>query len=234
MKNFLLPSLKVFASLFFPKLCPGCLNPLDLEERVICFQCQMSLPLTDHYLDTSNVLWEKLNQMLPVERAIALFFFQKNSNVESLLYQLKYRGHQQIGTFLANWLGPQIKNTKVFDGVEALIPLPLHQERLRQRGYNQVQFFTEALAAQLELPVVDDLVFRKKKTKQLAKLKSNNRWEEVSDAFDLKKNNSYGEKHWLLVDDVITTGATIVNCGKTILEQQGGRLSIVSLATRMS
>ena len=234
MKNLVLSGLQAFVSLFFPKLCPCCLSPLDLEEKVVCFNCQMNLPLTDHHLDPSNLLWEKLNQLLPIERAVALMFFQKDSRVESLLYQLKYRGHQEIGTFLGNWLGPKLKKAKVFEKADALIPLPLHPRRFKQRGYNQIQLFTEALANQLEVPVVNDLIYRKKQTKQLAKLKSSNRWEEVSEAFDLKKDNSYGEKHWLLVDDVITTGATIVSCGKVLLEHQGGRLSIVSLASRMT
>lgn len=141
MKNLVLPSLRSFAAIFFPKLCPGCMNPLHETERVICWGCQLSLPQTDHPWDFQNELWEKMNQFGRVERVVSLFDFHKNSRVQSLLHQLKYKGQQEIGEFLGNWIAPQIMASKVFSEVDAVLPLPLHPERFRQRGYNQVQKF---------------------------------------------------------------------------------------------
>ena len=154
--------------------------------------------------------------------------------MESLLYQLKYRGQEQIGAFLGDWLAPQLRRSRVFSEVDAVLPLPLHPKRLKQRGYNQVQLFSKSLAKHLQCPLIDDLVYRKKQTKQLAKMQGPDRLKEVDQAFAIHQIGLYPPRHWLLVDDVITTGATIVSCGKTILEDCGGRLSIVSLASRLS
>ena len=149
-------------------------------------------------------------------------------------YQFKYRGQEEIGAFLGDWLGPLMRQSSVFGEVDAVLPLPLHPKRLKQRGYNQVQLFSISLAKNLKLPLIDDLVYRKKQTRQLAKMQGLDRLKEVDEAFAIRQNNLYPPQHWLLVDDVITTGATIVSCGKTILEDCGGRLSIVSLASRLS
>ena len=234
MKNLVLPSFRAFVSLFFPKLCPACMNPLCGAEKVICFDCQLSLPQTDHPWVHHNTLWKKMNDHLRVERAVALFDFQKNSRVQSLLHQLKYQDQQEIGSFLGNWWAPELKVSKVFGGVDAVLPLPLHPKRLKQRGYNQIQLFSESLAKHLKLPLVDDLVYRKKRTRQLAKMQTADRWEEVDQAFAVNRKKSYSFKHWLLVDDVITTGATLSSCGNAILQACGGRISIVSLASRLS
>lgn len=234
MKNLVLPSLRSFAAIFFPKLCPGCMNPLHETERVICWGCQLSLPQTDHPWDFQNELWEKMNQFGRVERVVSLFDFHKNSRVQSLLHQLKYKGQQEIGKFLGNWIAPQIMASKVFSEVDAVLPLPLHPERFRQRGYNQVQKFSDCLAHHLGLPVVNDLVVRKKKTRPLVKMKNTDRWEEVDNAFAVKgyQNNTF--KHFLLVDDVITTGATLSSCANALLETCGGSISFVALASRLS
>lgn len=227
-------SLGDFVSLFFPKLCPACMNPLCGTEKVICFECQLSLPQTDHPWDIRNALWEKMNEFFKIERAVALFDFQKHSRVASILYQLKYRGHQDIGLFIANWLAPQLRKSKVFEEVEAVLPLPLHPKRQKHRGYNQIQLFSETLAKHLDLPMVNDLVYRKKQTQQLAKMEKSKRWNEIEDAFEVIPSQKYPPQHWLLVDDVITTGASISSCGNTLLEACGGRISIVSLASRLS
>ncbi|MFL2577549.1 MAG: ComF family protein [Flavobacteriaceae bacterium] len=234
MKNLVLPSLRSFAAIFFPKLCPGCMNPLHETERVICWVCQLSLPQTDHPWDFQNELWEKMNQFGRVERVVSLFDFHKNSRVQSLLHQLKYKGQQEIGEFLGNWIAPQIMASKVFSEVDAVLPLPLHPERFQQRGYNQVQKFSDCLAHHLGLPVVNDLVVRKKKTRPLVKMKNTDRWEEVDNAFAVKgyQNNTF--KHFLLVDDVITTGATLSSCANALLEACGGSISFVALASRLS
>jgi len=234
MKNLILPHWEALVSLFFPRLCPGCMDPLWGAEKGICFACQMSLPQTDHHLDYENVLWEKLNRHMPVSRAVALFDFQKYGKVESLLHQLKYNGQEQIGSFMGDWLGPELKESGVFEKAQAVLPLPLHPRRLKRRGYNQVRLFSESLARHLGLPLVDDLVYRKKETGQLAKLGEADRWKEVASAFEVHKNHNYQSLHWLLVDDVITTGATLVSCGSSILETVGGSISIVSLASRLS
>ena len=119
MKNLIKPTLGAFVSLFFLKLCPGSMNPLYGAENIICFDCQLSLPQTDHPWDHYNILWERINKRLRVERVVALIDFQKHSRVASLLYQLKYRGQEEIGAFLGDWLTPILRQSKVFDEVDA-------------------------------------------------------------------------------------------------------------------
>ena len=120
MKNFVNPTLAAFVSLFFPKLCPGFMNPLFGKEKVIYFDCQMSLSQTDHLWEFENFLWKKMNQLLKVERAGALLESQKHSRVQSLLHQLKDKGQQEIGSFLGNWLVPQLKESNGFVGVDVV------------------------------------------------------------------------------------------------------------------
>jgi len=105
MKNLTVSIFKEFFSLFFPRICPGCLEPLTAYEKCICTQCQLSMPLTNFHLNANNELWQRLNQQLPLEFAVPMFFFQKDSLVESMIYQLKYKGQQEIGIFLGNWMG---------------------------------------------------------------------------------------------------------------------------------
>ena len=195
MKNLIKPTLGAFVSLFFPKLCPGCMNPLYGAEKIICFDCQLSLPQTDHPWDHHNILWERINERLRVERAVALFDFQKHSRVASLLYQLKYRGQEEIGAFLGDWLTPILRQSKVFDEVDAVLPLPLHPKRLKQRGYNQVQLFSKSLAKHLGRPVIEDLVYRKKQTRQLAKMQGMDRLKEVDAAFAICQIGRYPPQH---------------------------------------
>ncbi|NBS18209.1 MAG: ComF family protein [Flavobacteriia bacterium] len=210
------------------------MDPLWGAEKGICFACQMSLPQTDHHLDYENLLWEKLNRHMPVSRAVALFDFQKYGKVESLLHQLKYNGQEQIRSFIGDWLGPELQRIwRIQEGPSGIAPAA-PSPTTQAAGYNQVRLFSESLARHLGLPLVDDLVYRKKETRQLAKLGEADRWKEVASAFEVHKNHNYQSLHWLLVDDVITTGATLVSCGSSILETVGGSISIVSLASRLS
>ena len=234
MKNLTVSIFKEFFSLFFPRICPGCLEPLTAYEKCICTQCQLSMPLTNFHLNANNELWQRLNQQLPLEFAVPMFFFQKDSLVESMIYQLKYKGQQEIGKFLGNWMGSYLKESNIFSEIDGVIPVPLHPKRFKKRGYNQVSCFSKALADKLEAPFVEDYVYRNKNTKQFARFVKSNRWEEVKDAFSVNFESKHKGRHCLLVDDVITTGATLVSCGKTILKQSKGRLSIVTLASRLS
>ena len=171
------------------------MNPLYGAEKIICFDCKLSLPQTDHPGDHHNLLWERINERLRVERAVALFDFQKHSRVAYLLYQLKYRGQEEIGAFLGDWLTPILRQSKVFDEVDAVLPLPLHPKRLKQRGYNQVQLFSKSLAKHMGRPVIEDLVYRKKQTRQLAKMQGMDRLKEVDAAFAICQIGRYPPQH---------------------------------------
>ena len=231
MKNFAKEFASDLVNLFFPLQCLGCNSPLTPHEKDICVHCQLQLPFTYFHLDGNNPMVQKLNTLLKIEAATALCYFEKNSILERMLYQLKYSGQQQLGAYFGSLMGELLKHIKDFQNIQAVFPVPLHSRRRRERGYNQATLFGSVIAQHLGVPIVEGLLLRTRNTKQLAKTKDD-RNAVLKNAFELnlKKNNP---KHWLLVDDVITTGATLDACGRLLLKNPENQLSIATIGYRI-
>lgn len=219
-----------FISLLFPELCAACGESLMTGEHLMCTDCRYNLPFTNFHLHADNIVAQQFWGKLPVEGAYALYYFNKGGKVQSLMHQLKYKGVRQIGTLLGNIAGGQLAVNTLFTTAEVIVPVPLHKNRLRQRGYNQSACFAEGLAEQLNIPVESNNLVRVNATETQTHKSRFARFENMKEVFFVNQPERLANKHVLLVDDVITTGSTLEACGERLLKIEGLKLSIATIA----
>lgn len=217
-------------NLFFPKVCLGCNGLLISEENVICSSCRHEIPLTQHFLNHENDAFVKFYGKIPVEQVSALFYFHKKGIVQEIIHSLKYRGHQEVGTVFGEWVSEELILFPISTHFDVVIPVPLHKKRLRERGYNQVTNFGIAIAKRLEIPFNESLLQRKVYSKTQVKKDLLGRISVIDCLFDVTFSENDHHKHFLLVDDVLTTGATLEACGRALLKIPGAKISIVCMA----
>jgi ComF family protein len=222
--------LKSLANLLFPKACSGCDEPLLESESTICTQCRHNMPFTLHHLMPENETFRRFYGRLPLEHSSAMVYFHKQGIVQEMIHNLKYRGKEDVGQLMGEWYVQDLKNVPALQDVDAVIPVPLHPKKLRERGYNQVAKFGKAIAEGLGSAYNENILYRATYTKTQTKKNLAARAEIIGSAFDVKYTDADHSKHFLLVDDVITTGATLESCGKALLKVPGARLSIVTIA----
>ncbi len=222
--------LRDFASLFYPNCCPGCGRSLLKGEKVICSACLVALPQTDFHLFEDNQLARRLHGRFPVSHALAFLKFSKNGKIQHLLHNLKYRNQPEIGSALGTLYGGKLIDAGYRGRFDVVMPVPLHETRLRKRGYNQSLKFAEGLSAVLDVPVDDRTLFRRLRTSTQTRKNKLKRWENVSDVFELRAVTPLVHRHILLADDVITTGATVEACATTLLRQTSCQVSVVCIA----
>ena len=221
---------KNLLNLLFPKVCSGCKSFLLGNENVICTKCRHEMPMTQFHLNPKNEAVVKFYGRIPVEHVSCFLYFHKNGIVQEMIHSLKYRGHQEIGTLLGNWYAEDLQTVDAIAEVDAIVPVPLHKKKLRQRGFNQVTTFGEALSEVLSIPFDERVLLRKKYLKTQSKKTFLERTAVADSVFGVDFDESHHNKHYLLIDDVLTTGATLENCGRAILSIPGARLSIVTIA----
>ncbi len=222
--------IKHLLNLFFPKSCAGCHSILLVDEKVICTQCRHEIPLTNHHLIAENEVMQKFYGRIPLEFGAALFYFHKKGIVQEMIHQLKYKGHEEISEMAGNWYAAELKELKQINEIDYIIPVPLHKKRLRERGYNQVEGFGKALSTNLSIAYDDQLLFRKLHTKTQTKKDLLGRADVISTVFDVNFNETHHGKHFLLIDDVITTGSTLEACSRALLKIPDVKISIVCMA----
>ena len=216
--------------LFFPKVCAGCHTILITNETVFCTVCRHELPLTQYHLDSKNEAVKKFYGKIAIEHASALLYFNKKGIVQELIHNLKYKGHEEIGTVLGNWYVEDLKELALETPFDVVIPVPLHPKKFRERGYNQVTTFGKALAKGLKIDYNDAVLYRKKYSKTQSKKNLVGRSENIENIFDVIFTEENKNKHFLIVDDVLTTGATLEACSKALLKIPGAKISIVCMA----
>ncbi|RTY68822.1 ComF family protein [Flavobacterium sp. LB2P53] len=221
-------------NLFFPKVCSGCNAFLIANENVICTVCRHDIPLTNHHLNPENDAFKKFYGRIPVVHTSALFYFHKKGIVQVLIHNLKYKGHEEIGTILGEWYAEDLKNIELLTTVNEIIPVPLHRRKLKERGYNQVTAFGKALSTSLNVAYNDSLLIRNVYSKTQSKKNLLGRTEGIESIFDVSFTEKNHNKHFLLIDDVITTGATLEACSRAILKIPGAKISIVCMAMAQS
>ena len=217
-------------NLFFPQACLGCSQFLSQNETVICTHCRHDIPLTNQHLHTEHEATAKLYGRLPIEHISALMYFHKKGIVQELIHNLKYRGHQEIGTLIGNWYGSELKTCIKLESIDAIIPIPLHHKRLKKRGYNQVTTFGKALSEQLNCYYDDTILKRMQHSKTQTFKNLLGRNEIKTHTFEAHFTEKHHNKHFLLIDDVMTTGATLEAAGKALIEIPGVKISIVCMA----
>ncbi|QCX39645.1 ComF family protein [Aureibaculum algae] len=216
--------------LFFPKICVCCKEQLLQNEETLCLKCRFELPITDFITEIDNKVEKAFFGRLPIEFGASLFYYKTKGVSQQLIYQLKYRGQQDIGSLLGNWMGAQLKESQRFPKVDYIVPVPLHAKKLRKRGYNQLTTFGLSLSEIIKTPYLEDVLVRKSKTETQTLKQRFDRWKNVQEIFDVSTSNFFDNTHVLLIDDVITTGATLEACANQILKSNNVKISIVTMA----
>lgn len=222
--------IKNLLNLFFPKVCVACHHLLTDNEEHICTSCRHELPLTNYHFEGDDPVKKVFYGRVNLERATALFRFQKKGKVQMLLHNLKYRGHERISEFLGSWLGSELAESTNYKNVDIVIPVPIHKQKRRTRGYNQVTKFGEQIAKSLGAEFNESILVKKNRTATKVFKERRRRWDRSEESLDLINAEELSGKHILLVDDLITTGATIEACSNVLLKAQNIKLSVASMA----
>lgn len=213
----------------FPHICEGCGSDLLGVDHELCLKCLSSLPETNFHLHPNNPIEKIFWGRLPVTYATAQYYFTKESLVQHLMHQLKYKGNKDLGIYLGRLMGHALAASNRFSFVDALIPLPLFPSKEKKRGYNQATVLCQGIAEVLQKPVLKDVIIRTSYTDSQTKKSRVQRWQNMEGRFKLVNAKAIEGKHVLLIDDVITTGATLEACGKEIIQAQNVQLSVATL-----
>jgi ComF family protein len=222
--------LKDLINLLYPLQCLACRKNLYQNESVICLECLFHLPKTNFHNDWSNAVSQLFWGRAKVEIATAFLFFTKAGKVQHLIHQLKYGKKPEIGVFLGKLFGKDLRKSPNFQEIDVIIPVPLHPKRAKFRGYNQSEKIAVGLSQTMNVPVDTTSFVRRTETDTQTRKNRFSRWENVKEVFAVDDENALKNKHILLVDDVITTGATIEGCIRKLTAIEGVRVSVVSLA----
>lgn len=219
-----------FLSLIFPTICAACGKSLHKNEDSICTYCMYYLPKTNFHLDSHNPVAKIFWGRAPIHSATAFYNFTKGGKVQHLIHQLKYKGQKHIGLTIGKLCGHELNYCDDFNTVNTVIPVPLHPKKLRKRGYNQSDSFAEGLAASMNAKVEFNVLSRIIPSASQTRKTRYNRWENVESVFKLNQPDALAGKHILLVDDVVTTGATLEACAHTLLQAPEIKISIATIA----
>ena len=219
-----------FISLFFPHYCMACSGSLVKGEEILCTVCLTDLPKTNYHLLPENPVYNKLTGRLSIRYGGAFLKFRKTGIVQHLLHELKYNNHPEVGIRIGRAYGKELLQTGLQQELDLIIPVPLHTSRRRQRGYNQSSKFAEGLSEALNIQWDESISVRTQSTTTQTNKSKAARWENVKDVFSVNSRSGIEGKRILLVDDVITTGATLEACGQHLISCGCRELSIACIA----
>jgi len=215
--------------LLFPHVCAGCGSDILNRESLLCMRCTDSLPETNFELHPNNPVEKIFWGRIPLLSATAQYYFTKESLMQHLMHQFKYKGNKELGLQLGRFMGEQLLQSGRFDTISALIPLPLFPSKEKKRGYNQATVLCRGMAESMKIPVLEKIITRPHHTATQTKKGRIERWRNMEGKFMLTDTAALCNKHVLLVDDVVTTGATLEACGAEILKAENVRLSVAAL-----
>lgn len=216
-------------SLLFPRYCVACGKPLVKGEDCLCAMCNINLPRTDYHLEKDNCVEQIFWGKIPLEHATSFLFYRKGSDYRQILHRLKYGGEKEIGAVIGRYMAAEIQPSGFFEGIDVIIPVPLHKKKLRSRGYNQSEWIAKGVSVVTGIPIDATSVKREKNTETQTRKTVLERWENVEGTFRLQHPEKFSGKHILLIDDVLTTGATIVACAASFEKAEDVRISILTL-----
>ena len=216
--------------LFYPHVCTGCGSDLLQEDDLLCLRCINNLPKTNFALFSDNPIEKIFVGRIRLEAAHSEFYFSKDSIIQQLIHQLKYKGNKAIGIYLGELMGKSLLVSNRFNNIDTLIPLPLYTDKEHKRGYNQAAIICDGMAGVMNIPVSKNIALRQRYTDTQTKKHRIERWENVAGSFIIMDENKLKGKSVLLVDDVVTTGATLEACGSMLIGIENVKLSIATLA----
>lgn len=213
----------------FPRQCITCGNRLRIEEECICASCYTNLPFTNYHLSKHNELEKMFWNTFPMQRATSLLYYDEEYT-RRIIHVLKYDKRPKVGFHLAQIYANELKYLGFFEGIDCIIPVPLHWKRQMRRGYNQSKYIADGISKVCGIKVYHDVIKRSVNNPSQTRLNHAQREENVNGIFQLKKAHKIQGKHILLVDDVTTTGATIASCSKELAKAGHVKISILTLA----
>ena len=230
MKNRFKTPLFSLIRLFFPRRCAVCGGTLLEGEEGICLKCNMDMPRTNYHLRKENPVERMFWGKMPLERAISYFFYHKGSDFCHILHLLKYGGRKELGEVMGRFMAAELSASGFFRSVDVIVPVPLHPRKQKMRGYNQSECIARGISAITGIAVDAASVSRMKHTETQTRKSVYERWENVDGIFCLNRADSFAGRHVLIIDDVLTTGATTTACADAFKEVEGVRISVLTLA----
>lgn len=230
MKKIIKNSINDLVYLVFPEVCHICKTSLTYSEKHICNNCLYSLPLFDNASYTENKACERFIGKIDFNKAVSAFQYQKGSCIQLLLEDIKYKGDKYLGEYLGAFAGNILKKGGFFDDIDVIVPVPLHPNRLKTRGYNQSEWIAKGLSASAEVKTNFKNLIRSTNNYTQTTRGIYERWMNVSTIFSVVDNEYFINKHVLIVDDVLTSGSTLEACGQIFKSIEGVKISFFSLA----
>lgn len=222
--------LKDIFNLFFPNTCLLCDDTLLQEEKTLCIKCRFELPLAETIDVSNNMVEEMFYERLPIEFAASLLLYKSKGVTQKLIHKLKYRDNEQIGFFLGGWFGSELAASSRLPKIDYVVPVPIHKNKLKTRGYNQVEAFAKQIAKHINATYNDTNLLCVIDVDTQTHKQRLDRWQNVKEKFKVTNTTFFNNKSILLVDDVITTGATLEVCALQLQKSKGVKISIATMA----
>lgn len=221
-----------FSDQLFPVLCFGCGQSLENKRSILCIHCRMNLPETGQHREPYDKdLLNKFTGKVPIRFIASYLYFKKGGVVQKLIHHIKYKGQKEAAKELANWYGNQlVMECEHIGNIDLIIAVPLHASRFKQRGYNQSEWIAMGIAEAIHVPVFNNVLFRNRFEESQTHKNRLERWENVMSVFSIQNPELVRGKNVLLVDDVLTTGATLESCATELLKFDCLSVSILTLA----
>ena len=213
----------------FPSHCVVCGERLSSQEQHLCLYCLATLPRTNYHLVEHSPMEQLFWGQLPIEKACS-FFFYDSREIRKIIWAVKYNSQPTVGTYLAELYAREIIPSGFFDGIDVIVPVPLAFRRRLKRGYNQCEYIGKGISRETHIPMLCDVVKRNKNNVSQTSLSRSDRQLNVDGIFTLLRPEKITGKHVLIIDDVMTTGATALSLGKTLVRAGGVRISVLTLA----
>lgn len=222
--------LKSFSHLFYPELCISCqMNDREIEDA-FCFECYSELPFTNQANIPENEFMEHFKGKIKIEHGSALFYFIKKGSIQDIIFQFKYLNKIKYGIILGKIFGKVIQQSKYYNSIDAIVPIPLHAKKQKLRGFNQSEILARGISKQLFIPIIKNNIIRKKNTSTQTKMNREDRLNNLKNAFYMKDPMIFQGKHILLLDDVLTTGSTLLECASQLKNIKGIKISMATIA----
>jgi ComF family protein len=220
-----------FVNLIYPELCCACGAVLNEDENLICLHCEAELPRTNFHTFRENPMERVFWGRVPIQKAASYVYFQKSSHVQDVMHRIKYKGIKEAAHKLGSWYGRELSETGFLKDVDMLIPVPLHRKKQRQRGFNQSEWLANGISDTTGIPVNTTALAREQWSETQTRKGRYLRWQNVEGIFVVKDATALENKHVVIIDDVITTGATLESCVRKILDLNcNARVSVLTLA----
>ena len=216
--------------LFFPEECLNCGQTVQIQGKFLCLFCLSELPLTGFSTQSKNQLETSFLGRVPLKAGTSLVYFERKGMVQKLIHQLKYEGRSEIGMFLGDWMADDMKQSQRFEGIDYVVAVPMHPKKEKNRGYNQVTGFASAIARGINAEFKPDFLRKINNRKTQTSKNRFERLKTLENDYLVGECSNIDDKHILLVDDIITSGATIEACSNQLMKHKGVQLSLASMA----